>query len=41
VIQISKDNVPPDTIVKKMRASDTVYRRTAAQLAELHDMGKT
>jgi hypothetical protein len=39
VIQMSKDNVPPETIVKKMRDSDTVYPLTAAQLAELHDMG--
>jgi hypothetical protein len=39
VIQMSKDNVPPETIVKKMRDSDTVYRLTAAQLAQLHDMG--
>lgn len=39
VIQMTKDTVPPDTIVKKMRDSDAVYRLTAAQLAELHDMG--
>jgi hypothetical protein len=39
VIQMSKDNVPPETIVQKMRDSDTVYPLTAAQLAELHDMG--
>jgi hypothetical protein len=39
VIQMSKNNVPPETIVQKMRDSDTVYRLTAAQLAELHDMG--
>ena len=39
VIQMSKDNVPPETIVKKMRDSGAVYRFTAAQLAELHDLG--
>jgi hypothetical protein len=39
VIQMSKDNVPPETIVKKMRDSESVYPLTAAQLAELHDMG--
>ena len=39
VIQMSKDDVPPETIVKKMRDSGTVYRFTAAQLAELHDLG--
>ena len=39
VIQMSKDDVPPGTIVEKMKDSDSVYRFTAAQLAELHDMG--
>ena len=39
IIQMSKEGVPVDTIIKKMRDSDTVYRLTAAQLAELHDMG--
>src|SRR5437870_9261189 len=39
VIQMSKDDVPPETIVKKMQDSESVYRFTAAQLAELHDMG--
>jgi hypothetical protein len=39
VIQMSKDNVPPETIVNKMRDSQSVYPLTAAQLAELHDMG--
>ena len=37
VIQMSKEDVPPETIVKKMRDSGAVYRFTAAQLAELHD----
>lgn len=39
VIQMNKDGVPADTIIKSMRHSDAVYRLTAAQLAELHDMG--
>jgi len=39
VIQMSKEDVPPETIVKKMRDSGAVYRFTAAQLAELHDLG--
>jgi hypothetical protein len=39
VIQMNKDEVPADTIIKKMRDSDSVYRLTAAQLAELHDRG--
>ncbi len=39
VIRMNKDGVPSDAIVKSMRDSDTVYRLTAAQLAELHDMG--
>jgi len=41
VIQMSKEGVPPEAIVKKMRDSETVYRFTAAQLAELHDLGVT
>ncbi len=39
VIQMNKDGVPADSIIKTMRDSDTVYRLTAAQLATLHDMG--
>jgi hypothetical protein len=39
VIQMSKDDVTPEIIVKKMRDSESVYPLTAAQLAELHDMG--
>lgn len=39
VIQLSKDDVPPETIVRKMQDSESVYRFTAAQLAQLHDMG--
>jgi hypothetical protein len=39
VIQMSKEGVPAETIVEKMRDSETVYRLSAAQLAELHDVG--
>ena len=39
VIQMNKGGVPADTIIKTMRDSDSVYRLTAAQLAQLHDMG--
>jgi hypothetical protein len=39
VIQMSKEDVPADTIIERMRDSDTVYRLTAAQLAELHEQG--
>ena len=39
VIQMSRDGVPADKIVSKMRDSETVYRLSAAQLAELHDEG--
>ena len=39
VIQMNKDGVPTDSIIKAMRNSDAVYRLTAAQLAKLHDMG--
>ena len=36
---MSKHGVPPGTIIEKMRGSQSVYRLTAAQLAELHDLG--
>ena len=39
VIEMSKEAMPPEAIVKQMRDSGTVYRLTAAQLAELHDLG--
>jgi hypothetical protein len=39
VIEMSKEGVPAEAIVKKMRDSETVYRLTAAQLAQLHDVG--
>jgi hypothetical protein len=39
VIEMSKEGMPAEAIVEKMRDSETVYRLTAAQLAELHDVG--
>jgi len=39
VIEMSKHGVPAGAIVEKMRGSQSVYRLTAAQLAELHDLG--
>ena len=39
VIRMSKENVPAETIVNKMRDSRGVYRLNAAQLAKLHDQG--
>jgi hypothetical protein len=37
VIQMSKEGVSTDTILAKMRESQTVYRLTASQLTELRD----
>jgi hypothetical protein len=39
VIEMSKEGMPAETIVNKMRDSEAVYRLTAAQLADLHDQG--
>ena len=39
VVRMSEEGIPPQTIVKKMRDSGTVYRLSAAQLAQLHDQG--
>jgi hypothetical protein len=39
VIQMTKEGVPAQAIVQRMRDSGNVYRLTAAQLAELHDLG--
>jgi hypothetical protein len=39
VIQLSKEDVPAETIITKMRESGAIYRLSAAQLAELHDQG--
>lgn len=39
VIQMTRENVPADTIVKKMRETRTVYRLSATELVQLHDQG--
>jgi hypothetical protein len=39
VIQMSKEGVPAQTIVQKMRDSGDVYRLTATRLVEVHDLG--
>ena len=39
ILQMSKENLPAETIVSKMRDSAAVYRLNAAQLAQLHDQG--
>lgn len=39
VIQMTKRGTPPETIVQKMRDSGTVYGLSAAELAQLHDLG--
>ena len=36
---LSHANVPADDIIAKMRQSETVYRLTASQLAQLHEQG--
>jgi hypothetical protein len=39
VIHMSQQGVPADTILDHMRESQTVYRLTASQLAQLRDQG--
>ncbi|MFN3750642.1 MAG: hypothetical protein ACK4SR_04675 [Thiobacillus sp.] len=39
IIALAREGVPADTIIAKMRASDTVYRLSASQLASLRDQG--
>jgi hypothetical protein len=39
VVQMSRQGVPAKTIIHKIRESETVYRLSAAQLAQLHDEG--
>jgi hypothetical protein len=39
VIHMSQQGVPADTILDKMRQSQTVYRLTASQLAQLRAQG--
>jgi len=39
VVQMSKDKVPTDQIIKKIAESGTVYRLSASQLADLRQAG--
>ena len=39
IVQMSKDSVPPQTIIRKMEKSHTVYRLKASQLADLQNEG--
>lgn len=39
IVQMSREGMPGDTIVKQMRDSREVYRLSASQLAKLHDQG--
>jgi hypothetical protein len=39
VVRMSEQRVPAETILNKMRDSRSVYRLSAAQLAQLHDQG--
>ena len=39
IVALSREGVSADVILEKMRASDTVYRLTASQLADLRDQG--
>jgi hypothetical protein len=39
IIQMSKEGVPADTIIQKMRESWAVYYLSASQLAKLKDQG--
>ncbi len=39
IVKMSKDNVPADEIIRKMRESRTVYRLRASELARLKEEG--
>jgi hypothetical protein len=39
VVQLSEEGVLPEAILDRMRETKTVYRLSAAQLAQLHDRG--
>jgi hypothetical protein len=39
ILQMSKDKVPPDEMIKKMHESGTVYRLKASELAKLKEEG--
>ncbi len=39
IIQMSKDKVPPSTIIQKIKKSHTLYKLSASQLADLEKQG--
>ncbi|HVS27630.1 MAG TPA: hypothetical protein VHE58_10145 [Burkholderiales bacterium] len=39
IVQMTRDDMPAETIVKQLRDSHDVYRLSASQLAKLHDQG--
>ncbi len=39
ILQMSKDKVPTDQIIKKIAESGTIYRLSASQLADLREAG--
>jgi hypothetical protein len=39
IVQMTQGGVPAETIIQRMRETNTVYRLNAAQLAQLHDRG--
>ncbi len=39
IVQMSREGMPAQEIIQKMRASGTAYRLTAAQLVQLHKEG--
>ena len=39
VVQMTQEGIPPETIIQRMRDTQTVYRLDAAELAQLHDRG--
>ena len=39
IVQMSREGIPAQAIIRKMRASRTAYRLTAAQLVQLHKEG--
>ena len=39
IVKMSKEGMAPDAIIRTMRASRTVYRLSASQLARLRDQG--
>jgi Fe2+ or Zn2+ uptake regulation protein len=39
VVQMTQEGAPAETIIHRMRETNTVYRLNAADLAQLHDRG--